>query len=318
MEDVGLTRKQWAAINNHYALCHFLIQNGADVNAKGGDAVATPVLWAAKKCHYYIVDLLLKNGADPLLTDDQGFNLLHSATLDGNVFQIALLLHQDIPVDVPDAQGHTSLMWAAYKGFPQCIDMLLKWGANVYARDSQGFTALHWALVKGMQHGIFKLVEYGSDRFAETNDGKTPATVAKEMDSVRQYQSALRECGYNPDGSPQSFPLSFVIKDRKAFYWKFYFFYPFAALFFVLYIVSHLPVYFALPLAVLVSWGIQTGAQKLLRWAPTDMKTMHKTVSPTETQILAQFSDSFAAILIRRFRRQPILGRCTMDNDANA
>ena len=57
---------KWAAINNHYALCHFLLQSGANVNAKGGEAVATPVLWAAKRCHYYIVNLLLQHGADPL------------------------------------------------------------------------------------------------------------------------------------------------------------------------------------------------------------------------------------------------------------
>jgi hypothetical protein len=241
--------------------------------------MATPVLWAAKKCHYYVVDLLLKNGADPLLTDDQGFNLLHSATLDGNVFQIVLLLHQDIPVDVADAQGHTSLMWAAYKGFGACVDLFLRWGANVYARDAQGFTALHWALVKGGQHGIFRLVEYGSDRFAENNEGKTPAITAKEMNSLRQWHMALAECGYNRDGSPLNFPLSSVIKDKKAFFWKFYFFWPFFSLFMVFFIISHLPVYLGLPLALGTGFGLNVAAQKMLKWAPSDMKKIQKTVS---------------------------------------
>ena len=230
--------------------------------------MATPVLWAAKKCHYYVVDLLLKSGADPLLTDDQGFNLLHSATLDGNVFQIVLLLHQDIPVDVADVQGHTSLMWAAYKGYGACVDLFLRWGANVYARDSQGFTALHWALVKGGQHGIFRLVEYGSDRFAENNEHKTPAITAKEMNSTRQWYSALAECGYNNDGSPQTFPLSSVIKDKKAFFWKFYFLQPFFSLFCVFYIISHLPIYIGLPLSIATGFGLNVSAQKMLKWAP--------------------------------------------------
>lgn len=237
------------------------------------------MLWAAKKCHYYVVDLLLKNGADPLLADDQGFNLLHSATLDGNVFQIALLLHQDIPIDVQDAQGHTSLMWAAYKGFPQCVDLLLKWGANVYARDSQGFTALHWALVKGQQHIIFKLIEYGSDRFAETNDGKTPAVVAKEMNSLRQWRMALAECGYNHDGSTKEFPLAFLIKDRRFFYTRFFFLWPFFVIIVGLYILSHMVIYAAIPITFFVVYCLQTAVQKLLKWAPTDMKIMQKTVS---------------------------------------
>lgn len=269
---------QWAAINNHYALCHFLIQAGANINAKGGDAVATPVLWAAKKCHYYIVNLLLQNGADPLLTDDQGFNLLHSAALDGNVFQIALLLHQDIPVDIQDAQGHTSLMWAAYKGYGAVIDLLLQWGANVYTRDEQGFTALHWSLVKGAQHPIYKLVEYGSDRFAETNDGKIPSTVAAEMKSSRQWRMALWECGYDYDGNPRNFPLSSIIKDKRTFYNRAFFLWPFLVGFCFIYILSHFAIYVAVPAAFLTVYLLQVGIVWTLRWAPTDMKTAQKTV----------------------------------------
>ena len=39
-DEQGITALHWAAINGHHALCHFLIQSGADVNAKGGDADA--------------------------------------------------------------------------------------------------------------------------------------------------------------------------------------------------------------------------------------------------------------------------------------
>jgi palmitoyltransferase len=40
--------------------------------------------------------------------------------------------------------------------------------------------------------------------------------------------------------------------------------------------MSHLVVYFAVPVAFGVCYGLQVGAQWCLRWAPTDMKTMHK------------------------------------------
>jgi hypothetical protein len=276
--------------------------------------MATPVLWAAKKCHYYIVNLLLQNGADPLLTDDQGFNLLHSATLDGNVFQIVLLLHQDIPVDVADAQGHTSLMWAAYKGFGACIDVLLRWGANVYARDSQGFTALHWALVKGGQHGIFKLVEYGSDRFAENNEGKTPAVTAKEMNSQKQWHIALAECGYNRDGSPQTFPLSSVVKDKKAFYWRFYFLWPFFCLFVLFFLISGFPIYLGFPLTIAGAVALNIAGQKMLKWAPTDMKHIQKTVS-LSNQVGAQVL-THLALVIRNIRCLLILAWCCLDHQS--
>jgi palmitoyltransferase ZDHHC13/17 len=203
---------------------------------------------------------------------------LHSATLDGNVFQIVLLLHHpDISVDVPDAQGHTSLMWAAYKGYGALIDVLLRWGANVYARDSQGFTALHWALVKGAQHGIFKLVEYGSDRFAENNEGKTPAITAREMNAVKPWQSALKECGYKTDGSPLNFPLSSIVKDKTAFYWKLYFLWPFFNLFAMFYTMSVFPAFIGFPLGAAVGYGLNVVSNKPLKWAPIGMQHMTKT-----------------------------------------
>ncbi|KAF2805705.1 palmitoyltransferas-like protein akr1 [Mytilinidion resinicola] len=276
-DEQGITLLHWAAINNHYALCHFLIQNGANVNAKGGDAMATAVLWAAKRCHYYVVHLLLQHGADPLLTDDQGFNLLHSATLDGNVFQLVLLLHQDIPVDIPDAQAHTSLMWAAYKGFPSCVDLFLRWGANVYAKDDQGFTALHWALVKGSQGSMQKLIEYGSDRFAKNNDGKTPATTASEMNTQRQWYRALSECGYNKDGTTKEFPLSFMVKDVKTFLNRATFLLPFPMILGSMYALSHMVIYFAVPTALAIVFGLQWIGQYSLRWAPSNMKNIGHT-----------------------------------------
>ncbi|KAK5146745.1 hypothetical protein LTR04_000982 [Oleoguttula sp. CCFEE 6159] len=276
-DEQGITPLHWAAINNHHALCHFLIRSGANVNARGGDAAATPVLWAAKRCHYYIVNLLLRNGADPLLADDQGYNLLHSATLDGNVYQIVMLLHEDIPIDAPDAQSHTSLMWAAYKGFPQCVDILLKWGASVYATDEQGFTALHWALVKGSLPCIQKLIEYGADRFVQSNEGKSPAVTAKEMNSMKQWHRALAACGYDEDGNPETFPLSFIIKDRRGFVSKFFFLWPFLVIFCALYVLSNMVVYAAVPITFVTVFCLQWTAQQLLRWAPSDMNHMQRT-----------------------------------------
>jgi hypothetical protein len=177
---------------------------------------------------------LLAHGADPLTQDDQGYNLLHSAVLDGNVLQLTLLLHQpDIPVDVADVQGHTSLMWAAYKGFPACVDLLLRWGADIHAVDDMGFTALHWALVKGNYPCIQKLVDYGSDRFVKAKpqggetEGDTPAMTAAKMKSEKQWRKALFESGYDEEGNSIAFPIP-LIKNKKWFYSRFFFFWPFA------------------------------------------------------------------------------------------
>lgn len=311
-DEQGITPLHWAAINGHHALCHFLLQSGASVNARGGDALATPVLWASKKCNLEIVSLLLAHGADPLIADDQGYNLLHCATLDGNVFQLILLLHHgDMDVDVPDTQGHTSLMWAAYKGFPACVDVLLRWGADIHKTDSNGFTALHWALVKGSYACIQKLVEYGADRFTSNMEGKTPAITAQEMNSVRQWHRALADSGYDAEGHPKEFPLSFV-KDTKKFLDRFFFFWPTFVLGFTLYILASMPVYFGLPLSMAVSYCLQWLGQRLLIWAPSDMKHLHKTVSRHFVIWLSLHANSYAALSRRRIRRLTVLGWCSL------
>ena len=271
---------KWAAINNHYALCKYLIELGAEVNAIGGESVATPAMWAAQRCHLYIVHLLLENGADPLLTDGQGYNILHLATFDGNVFLLLILLHQNIPVDGRDASGHTCLMWAAYNGFPACVNLFLEWGASVNGADENGFTALHWALVKGNAACIQKLLEHGADRFAETNDGKSPGTVANEMKSRAAYHRALKELNFNPDGTVKPLPLPYTsfIKTRP-FLNRFFFLFPFGLLFVIFSILSGMPIYAAIPLTIFLAYSLQWAAQQVLQWAPSDMKHLHKTVS---------------------------------------
>ncbi|KAF7560435.1 hypothetical protein G7046_g3720 [Stylonectria norvegica] len=279
-DDEGITPLHWAAINNQYAMCKFLIEHGAEINRKGGESIATPLQWAAQRCHYYTVNLLLQHGADPLITDAQGYNTLHISTFNGNVLLIVLLLHQGIPVDVIDNFGHTALMWSAYKGFPQCVDVFLRWGASVHATDEQGFTALHWALVKGNPGCILKLIEYGADRFAKTATGKTPGVTANELNTASAWHRALRECGFDEDGHAAVPPwpgASYFLKDKRAFVTRFLFFWPFLLVWSMIMLVSHFPIYIGVPLALAAVYAIQFVAQQVLEYAPSDMRHFHKT-----------------------------------------
>ncbi|KAI1319398.1 hypothetical protein F5Y16DRAFT_391004 [Xylariaceae sp. FL0255] len=279
-DDEGITPLHWAAINNQYAMCKFLIENGADINRKGGDSVATPLQWAAQRSNYYTVNLLLQHGADPLITDSQGYNTLHISTFNGNVMLVVLLLHQGIPVDVVDTYGHTSLMWAAYKGFPQCVDLFLRWGASVHATDEQGFTALHWGLVKGSPQCILKLIEYGSDRFAKTQTGKTPAITAKDLNTVGAWHRSLRECGFDQDGHaaiPWWPGSSFFLKDKKNFMNKFLFLLPTVMIWIELMVISRLPIFLSAFIALFVAFGFQWVTNQILEYAPSDMRNLHKT-----------------------------------------
>lgn len=274
----GITPLHWAAINNQYAVCKYLLENGANVNARGGDSNATAAMWAAQRCHFYIVNLMIQHGVDLLLADGQGYNILHLATIDGNAFLLALLLLQNIPVDVPDPQGHTSLMWAGYKGWPACVDLLLRWGANVKATDDNGYTPLHWALVKGSKPCLEKIIEYGADRFAKTNDGKTPSECAKEMNSRAPYHRALKDQGYTPDGQPKQLPLnlSSFARDRSKIS-KFLYIFPFFTMIICAYFITSFSIFVGLPLSFLIGIAFQWTAQWIGQQGPPDYHSLHKT-----------------------------------------
>lgn len=277
-DEEGITPLHWAAINNQYAMCRFLLDSGADVNAKGGESVATPAMWAAQRCHYYIVDLLLQRGADPLLTDVQGYNILHLATIDGNAYLVFLLLHQGIPVDIPDPQGHTGLMWAAYKGLPVCVDLFLRWGANVNAADEGGLTPLHWALVKGSYMCVQKVLEYGADRFANTRDGKSPSSVASEMKTVRVWHRALNDCGYDKNANLKTLPLGMTMfVHNKNVLTKFFFLWPFLTIFMAIWVLSNSAVYIGIPVAAVLIFGMQYLAQRVANNGPGEFRVLQKT-----------------------------------------
>lgn len=237
-------------------------------------------MWAAQRGHYYIVHHLLARGADPTLVDDSGFNLLHLATLDGNVLLLVLLLHQSIPVDSRDPQLHTSLMWAAYKGYPACVDLFLRWGADIRAVDETGFTALHWALVRGNYGCVEKLLEYGVDRFLPNSEGKTPAVVAQELKTEKVWWDALEECGFDREGHAVHAPntvFGIHVQDKELWLKRFFFLWPAAQVYAVVMCFVYMPWFLSVPCALAVAFGLHWVANKALQWAPPGEKAIHKT-----------------------------------------
>lgn len=251
------------------------------MDAAGGETMGTPMMWAIHHGHYYIAHLLLKHGADPLIKDAQGFNVLHMAAKNGNLHEMILLLHYNIPVDAPDDQGHTALMWAAYKGHPGVVDLCLKWGANIHQKDNTDSTALHWSLVAGNYHCVQKLIEYGADRHLANAEGKSPAVVADEMGTLSIWLSALKDCGFNRDGTPKRIgrmPIISYANGRKDVMQKFFFAWPGVIMGVMIFVFSRLPIFLAVPVAAFLSLLLHGVAVKALVLCPYGMKELQKTV----------------------------------------
>jgi palmitoyltransferase ZDHHC13/17 len=146
------------------------------------------------------VTLLLNHGADPTVRDGQGFNALHLAVHSMNSMLVLLLIYTSIDIDTPDSLHHTPLMWAAYQGDQATADILLRHGASISKIDNTQFTALHWAIVKGNKVCIRKVLEAGADAKAKEENGKTPDDMAKELNKLDAWQSALSEAGRRRNG----------------------------------------------------------------------------------------------------------------------
>lgn len=187
-----------------------MLEQGAEVDALGGDLIATPMQWAARNGYLYVIHLLISHNADPNINDAQGYNTLHLVTHSSSVMPLLYLLHQPINVDARDSQGHTSLMWAAYQGDALSVDILLKHGANSNLKDDAGLTPLHWAVVRGNRVCIRRLIESGADVGAKDGEGRTARDMAVELKSLGAWKRALEEGGMTEDGVKKVKPLGEV------------------------------------------------------------------------------------------------------------
>ncbi|XP_033094796.1 ankyrin repeat domain-containing protein 39 [Trachypithecus francoisi] len=90
-DSAGYTALHYASRNGHYAVCQFLLENGAKCDAQtNGGATA---LHRASYCgHTEIARLLLSHGSNPRVVDDDGMTSLHKAAERGHGDICSLLL----------------------------------------------------------------------------------------------------------------------------------------------------------------------------------------------------------------------------------
>ena len=78
------------------------------------------------------------------------------------------------------------------------------------------------------------------------------------------------------------------------------FFWPFLIIVFGLWLVSYYPIFIGLPAALISSYAMQMAVQKLLQWGPSNMRSIHHSVSTInglEKLKLTAFSPSWPASL---------------------
>ena len=118
------------------------VQDGADVNERGGDYNKTPLLIAAVRGAADISEWLLQQpGIDIDCSDNHGRTAMHLACGYGSVEVLRVLLaaQSQGSVNKRDNQGCTPLMWASENDQVECVRMMVGVaGVDLETRDKRG------------------------------------------------------------------------------------------------------------------------------------------------------------------------------------
>ena len=170
----------------------FLLDQGANANAKDDESEASPLMWAATEDHRDSVQLLCERGADVNAKDKGGNTALHFAAGHGNRALVELLLKQGANIEATEREyGNTALMNAAKYGRDSIAIILLQAGAIVSRTAREGSTALSIAAIYGNE-GVGKiLLDNGADLETQADYGFTPLFPAANWDKVEMVKMLL-------------------------------------------------------------------------------------------------------------------------------
>ncbi|XP_071108967.1 serine/threonine-protein phosphatase 6 regulatory ankyrin repeat subunit B-like [Haliotis cracherodii] len=117
VDDDGDNILHYASSGGHPEIVKYILsQDFVDINHRGNYG-GTPLMRAAYNGNIQVFDLLVSKGGQTPLTDDNGDNILHLATLRGRVEMVKYILSQNMTdINARDKDGDTAAMIAKRKG----------------------------------------------------------------------------------------------------------------------------------------------------------------------------------------------------------
>jgi ankyrin repeat protein/L-ascorbate metabolism protein UlaG (beta-lactamase superfamily) len=153
-----------------------LLEEGAEVNVRNSDG-GTPLHAVARTDNFKVARLLIEHGAD-----------LHSPGRHGTPLQSNIILwpfpHEEMAIFLVEngarpkdyCFGNNDLHLAALRGYADLVQAMIIHGADINAVNDYGHTALYYAARHGYRRAADTLIAGGSDKstIGETNYGKAP------------------------------------------------------------------------------------------------------------------------------------------------
>jgi ankyrin repeat protein len=114
--------------------------------------------------------------------DSDGWSPLHLAAHYGHAETVAVLLHNNAPVDIRSTNqlANTPLHAALAGRRNDVVKMLVKAGADVNARQHAGWVPLHSAAANGDRETVDLLIAHGANRSAVNDAGVSASGIARE------------------------------------------------------------------------------------------------------------------------------------------
>ena len=167
-----------ALVMGHLEVARFLLEHGADVNAKfRGNTALDNSSWG------YDVEamhLLFDFGADPNARNCNDWAPLHETARKGSYETARMLIQRNADVNVKGFMDLTPLHYASEEGHVEVARLLIEHGANINARSGLKETPIYRASLEGKLEVVRLLLEHGADLHIPGGLDDTPFQVASE------------------------------------------------------------------------------------------------------------------------------------------
>lgn len=177
-------------------IMEYLVEKGADVNAKGSWFCSTPIEAALSAGHaQVIVTLLINNAALPAnhhKTDLANDLLLKTASINDTWSIDKILAHTEANIHIHDPfMKRTALHNAVMNDCYEATCKLIENGAKINSIDLHGWTPLHYAASNSDLQFAKLLIDKGAKINALDNDGRSPLFAAIQMGGEEELINLL-------------------------------------------------------------------------------------------------------------------------------
>jgi len=156
------------------------------------EVLAVGLASEAGRGNFQGVQKLLNEGANPDYHQKRhGSTALMTATWNGHVNVVEVLLKSGANLNSADKYGKTPLMYACQYGQDKVITVLVSRGASVEARSKDGRTALMYAARNGGFYPTCLMLKLGAKIAPVDRDGKSAITIAATQDIKNILQETI-------------------------------------------------------------------------------------------------------------------------------